>query len=41
MDANGEIREASHAEDKVTAEKHSAGEFCSFISPQIMCVGFL
>ncbi|KAJ9203493.1 hypothetical protein DTO166G4_992 [Paecilomyces variotii] len=25
MDANGEIREASHAEDKVTAEKHSAG----------------
>lgn len=27
MDANGEITETSHVEDKVTAEKHSAGKF--------------
>lgn len=27
MDANGTISEANHAEDKTTAEKHTAGTF--------------
>lgn len=30
MDANGEITEANHGEEKTTAEKHSAGKWRLF-----------